>query len=153
MKLNLYSIPELRNLNVMAAPDFGVVFSDNKYLIIDRKTGQEKMDTDSTSDQLKIYALKTLLKSRINIDDVEIEGYEVYLPSLHEIGGKIEKTDIDYIIKKLKDDMEYQRQFIVDGDIVKNEPLPHAKFPRVKSEKKCASCTFRKVCADLKNFE
>ena len=94
-----------------------------------------------------------ILKSRINIDDVEIEGYEVYLPSLHEIGGKIEKTDIDYIIKKLKDDMEYQRQFIVDGDIVKNEPLPHAKFPRVKSEKKCASCTFRKVCADLKNFE
>ncbi len=153
MKLNLYSIPELRNLNVMAAPDFGVVFSDNKYLIIDRKTGQEKMDTDSTSDQLKIYALKTLLKSRINIDDVEIEGYEVYLPSLHEIGGKIEKTDIDYIIKKLKDDMEYQKQFIVDGDIVKNEPLPHAKFPRVKSEKKCASCTFRKVCEDLKNFE
>jgi len=46
MKVNLYSIPELRNLNVMAAPDFGVVFSDNRYLIIDRKTGQEKMDTD-----------------------------------------------------------------------------------------------------------
>jgi hypothetical protein len=38
MKLNLSSLPELRNLNVMAAPDFGVVFSDNRYLIIDRKT-------------------------------------------------------------------------------------------------------------------
>jgi len=46
MKLNLYTIPELRAVNVMAAPDFGVVISDNKYLIIDRKTGQEKMESD-----------------------------------------------------------------------------------------------------------
>ncbi|MEI6672301.1 MAG: PD-(D/E)XK nuclease family protein [bacterium] len=73
MKVNLSTLPELKNLNVMAAPDFGVVYSDNKYLIIDWKTGQEKMDMDMTSDQLKIYALKTLLKSRINIDDVSIE--------------------------------------------------------------------------------
>jgi hypothetical protein len=153
MKVNLSSIPELRNLNVMAAPDFGVIFSDNKYLIIDWKTGQEKMDTDAISEQLKIYALKTLLKSKINIDTVDIEGYEVYLPSLNKVGGKIEKTDIDYIIQKLKDDMEYQKQFLVDGDIVNNEPLAHDHFPRTTSAKKCASCTFRKVCEDLKNFE
>ncbi len=153
MKLNLSSIPELRNLNVMAAPDFGVIFSDNKYLIIDRKSGQEKMDSDWPSDQLKIYALKTILKSRTPIDDVDIEWFEVYLPSLHEIGGKIAKTDIDYIINKLKEDMEYQKQFIIDGDIVKNEPLSHDHFPRTTSAKKCASCTFRKVCEELKNFE
>jgi len=153
MKVNLSSLPELRNLNVMAAPDFGVIFSDNNYLIIDRKTGQEKIDTDWTSEQLKIYALKTLLKSRTSIDDVEIEGYEVYLPSLNKIGGKIGKMDIDHIIQKLKEDMEYQKQFIVDGDIVKNEPLEHTQFPRTTSAKKCASCTFRKVCEDLKSFE
>lgn len=153
MKLNLSTIPELRNLNVMAAPDFGVVFSDKRYLIIDRKTGQEKMDVDGTSDQLKIYALKTLLKSRTNIDDIEIEGYEVYLPSLNQIGGKIQKADIDHIIQKLKDDMEYQKQFVIDGDILKNEPLPHQDFPRTTSAKKCVTCTFRKVCEDLKSFE
>ncbi len=153
MKVNLSSLPELKNLNVMAAPDFGVIFSDNNYLIIDRKTGQEKIDTDWTSEQLKIYALKTLLKSRSTLDDIHIEWYEVYLPSLNKIGGKIEKIDIDHIIQKLKDDMEYQKQFIVDGDIVKNEPLEHTHFPRTTSAKKCATCTFRKVCEDLKNFE
>lgn len=153
MKLNLSSIPELRNLNVMAAPDFGVVFSDNKYLIIDWKSGQEKMDSDGVSEQLKIYALKTLLKSRTDLDHIDIEGYEVYLPSLNKIGGKITKVDIDNIIQKLKDDMEYQKQFIIDGDIVKNEPLTHDHFPRTTSAKKCASCTFRKVCGELKNFE
>lgn len=153
MRVDLRSIPELKDLNVMAAPDFGVVFSDNKYLIIDRKTWQEKLDTDWTSEQLKIYALKTLFKSRMDLDNIEIEWYEVYLPSLNQIGGKIEKIDIETIIQKLKDDMDYQKQFLVDHDIVRNEPLSHASFPRTTSEKKCASCTFRKVCEDLKTFE
>jgi len=153
MKLNLYTIPELRPVNVMAAPDFGVVISDNKYLIIDRKTGQEKLDIDGVSEQLKIYALKMLLKSNIKIEDVDIEAYEVYLPSLHQIGGKIEKADIDHIIEKLKEDVEFQKQFLEDSDIIKNEPLSPDNFPRTKSEKKCASCTFRKVCEDLRNFE
>ncbi len=153
MKLNLYSIPELKSVNVMAAPDFGVVLSDNKYLIIDRKTGQEKMDTDWISEQLKIYALKLLLKSNLDIEKTDIEAYEVYLPSLHQIGGKIEKADIDHILSKLKEDVEFQKQFLVDGDIIKNEPLSPDNFPRTKSWKKCASCTFRKVCEDLKAFE
>lgn len=153
MKLNLYTIPELRAVNVMAAPDFGVVISDNKYLIIDRKTGQEKMDSDWVSEQLKIYALKMLLKSNIKIENVEIEAYEVYLPSLHQIGGKIEKADIDHIVEKLKEDVEYQKQFLEDGDIIKNQPLAPSHFARTNSAKKCASCTFRKVCEDLKAFE
>ena len=153
MKLNLTSIPELRAVNVMAAPDFGVVISDNKYLIIDRKTGQEKMDTENVSEQLKIYALKLLLKSNIDIENVDIEVYEVYLPSLHQIGGKVEKADIDHIIQKLKEDVEFQKQFLEDNDIVKNQALTPDHFPRTNSAKKCATCTFRKVCEDLKAFE
>lgn len=153
MKVNLSAYPELKNLNVMASPDFGVIFSDNNYLIIDWKSWQEKMESDVTSDQLKIYALKTITKSKISLDTITIEWYEVYLPSLHQIGGKIDATDINHIVQKLKDDMEYQRQFLVDGDILKNEPLSHDHFPRTNSAKKCATCTFRKVCEDLKSFE
>jgi len=62
MKLNLRDLDGLQNINVMASPDFGVIFDDKKYLIIDRKSGQEKMDSDGASDQLKIYALKMILK-------------------------------------------------------------------------------------------
>lgn len=153
MKLKLGSIPELKNINVMASPDFGVIFDEKKYLIIDRKSGQEKNDSDGASDQLKIYALKMLLKGHKEIDDLDIEGYEVYLPSMNQIWGKITKVDIDAIIEKLKEDVEYQKQFIVDGDEYKNEPLPHTSFPRTKSGKKCASCTFRHVCEELKATE
>jgi len=152
MKLKLGSIPALKNINIMASPDFGVIFDEKKYLIIDWKSGQEKMD-DGVSDQLKIYALKLLLKWDIDIENVEMSGYEVYLPSLKQIGGKIEKSDIDDIIAKLQEDVEFQKQFLIDGDVVRNEPIAHTSFTRTKSEKKCASCTFRKVCGDLKEIE
>ena len=152
MKLKLSSIPALKNINVMASPDFGVIFDEKKYLIIDWKSGQEKMD-DGVSDQLKIYALKLLLKWDIAIENVEMSGYEVYLPSLKQIGGKIEKADIDWIIAKLIEDVDFQKQFLIDGDVVRNEPIAHTSFTRTKSEKKCASCTFRKVCGDLKEIE
>lgn len=152
MKLKLGSIPALKDINIMASPDFGVIFDEKKYLILDWKSGQEKMD-DGVSDQIKIYALKLLLKGNISIDQVEMSGYEVYLPSLKQIGGKIEKSDIDGIVAKLVEDVEFQKQFLIDGDVVKNEPLPHTSFPRTKSEKKCAACTFRKVCGELKEIE
>lgn len=93
------------------------------------------------------------MKSNIKIEDVEIEAYEVYLPSLHQIGGKIEKSDIDHIVNKLKEDVEFQKQFLEDGDIIRNQPISPDHFPRTNSAKKCASCTFRKVCEDLKSFE
>jgi len=57
----------------MASPDFGVVFDENRYLIIDWKSGQEKLDGDDVSDQIKIYALKTLLKMRADVENVSIE--------------------------------------------------------------------------------
>ncbi len=153
MRVDLRSIPVLRDLNIMAAPDFGVVFSDDKYLIIDWKTGQEKLESDDITDQLKVYALKTLMKTKRPLEELTIETYEVYLPSLRHVGGYITQSHIDAIIQKLEDDMNYQKQFLVDQDIVRNEPLPHTNFPRTLSEKKCATCTFRKVCEDLKKFE
>lgn len=153
MKVQLQSIPELKNIVVMAAPDFGVVFEEKKFMIIDWKSGHEKMDGDGVSDQIKIYALKSLLKMKADIKDVEIEGYEIYLPGLKKIGWKIQQEDIDSIIKKLIEDVTYQKQFLVDEDEVKNQPIPHENFYRTKSPKKCESCTFRKVCEDLKKFE
>lgn len=153
MKVQFQAIPELKNIVVMASPDFGVVFDENKYLIIDWKSGQEKLDGDWVSDQIKIYALKTLLKMRADVANVNIEWYEVYLPSLKKIGWKIEKEHIEWIVQKLIEDVKYQKQFLVDEDEIKNQPIPHENFYRTKSPKKCESCTFRKVCEDLKKLE
>ena len=67
----------------MAAPDFGVVLSGDSYLILDRKSGKEKLDQDDITDQLKIYALKMLLnQQRRELESTKIHVEEIYLPSM-----------------------------------------------------------------------
>lgn len=84
---------------------------------------------------------------------MDIKWYEVYLPSLKEIWGQITQKDIDDIIQRIINDVNFQKQFIVDGDVTRNVPISEKNFHRTTSAKKCESCTFRKVCEDLKNFE
>jgi len=62
MKINVNKIPELMNVAILASPDFGVIFDDNTYLILDWKSGKEGFETSGVADQLKVYVLKMLLK-------------------------------------------------------------------------------------------
>jgi hypothetical protein len=84
---------------------------------------------------------------------MKFEANEVYLPSMNLLGGEITQEAIDSVIEKIKNDVEFQKQFIVDQDVVLNKPLPHKSFQRTTNEKKCMSCTFRKICEEMKNFE
>ena len=72
---------------------------------------------------------------------------------MKKIWGKIAHAPIAGHTQKFKEDVKYQKQFLVDEDEVKNQPIPHENFYRTKSAKKCESCTFRKVCEELKKFE
>lgn len=155
MKVETHTIPELKNISIMASPDFGVIFNGNKYLILDRKSGKEPQDLIWASDQIKVYALKLLLKKQKNTDlwSLDIEGYEIYLPSINSYGWKIEQKDLEEIVEKITQDTNFQKTFLVDKDAFKNQPLPSTIFSRTSHLKKCETCTFRKVCEDLKNFE
>lgn len=155
MKVETDTIPELQDISIMASPDFWVVFSNEKYLILDRKSGKEPWDRVEISDQVKIYTLKLILNTweKAEIGKKEIEGYEVYLPSARQYGGKLKQKDIDEIIEKIVQDTNFQKTFLIDQDPIKNRPLPSNVFSRTTSAKKCERCTFRKVCENLKNFE
>lgn len=154
MRIIIDNIPELLNVCILASPDFGVIMWENKYIIIDRKSWKENLDDEWVPDQIKVYALKMLIKKgEIELKDLDIKWYEVYLPSLKEIGWDITAKDIEDIKNKIINDINFQKQFIVDWDVEKNIPLPHKNFNRTTSAKKCESCTFRKVCEDLKSFE
>ena len=154
MKVDLSKIHELKDISLMAAPDFGVVLGENNYVILDWKSGKEKLDQDDITDQLKIYALKMLLnKKHRELGDIKIQVEEVYLPSMQSKGGPITQTNIDSIISKIIEDVTYQKQFLVNQDPIANTPLPHTHFQRTTSQKKCATCTFRLVCDKLKERE
>lgn len=154
MKVNVQYVKWLEDVSILANPDFWIMFGDDTYLILDWKSGKEKLDNDWITDQLRVYALKVLLKQKnTKLDNRKIEVYEVYLPSLTEKAWSIKQEDIDWIIEKIKEDIEFQKQFLFDQDTKKNEALNHSAFARTNSEKKCANCTFRNVCQKLKNIE
>jgi len=154
MKINVNKIPELMNVAILASPDFGVIFDDNTYLILDWKSGKEGFETSGVADQLKVYVLKMLLKKwSTKMWDMAIKAYEIYFPSMNVLGGEVTQEDIDGVIQKIIQDVDYQKQFIVDQDVVQNIAVSHKNFQRTTSPKKCKSCTFRKVCEELKTLE
>lgn len=154
MKVDVHHIPWLENISILASPDFWLMFWDNHYLILDWKSGKESLDVSGITDQLRIYALKTLLKQKnTKLWDRHIDVYEIYLPSLHEKSWTIQQEDIDNVISKILEDIEYQKQFLVEQDTERNEPLNHTAFTRTSSEKKCIWCTFRAICKQLKEVE
>ena len=140
----------LKDVSVMAQPDFWVTFSDTDFLILDRKSGKEEVLDNSISDQLKVYALKMLLKKWLtSLDGIKIEAYEVYLDSMNSYGGILKQEDIDWIIHKIQQDVQEQKHFLVDQDPYKNQPVDLMMFRKTTSEKKCERCTFREVCKKL----
>ena len=140
----------LRDVSVLAGPDFWVTFSDTDFLILDWKSGKEEVLDNSISDQLKVYALKMLLKKWFtSLNGIKIEAYEIYLDSMNSYGWILKQEDIDWIIEKIKHDVEDQKQLLVDGDPYKNQPVDLMMFRKTTSEKKCEHCTFRDVCQKL----
>ena len=155
MRVDTRWIPELKDISIMASPDFWIKFSNNKYLILDWKTGKEPETSFWIPEQLRIYALKTILKKNRSPElwDNEIESHELYLPSTNTYWGKITQEDIDEIIKLIIQDTNFQKTFLVDQDPFKNQPISSTTFSRTQDEEKCKTCPFRKVCEDLKSFE
>lgn len=155
MKVEIDKIQDLKDISIMASPDFWIIFWGNRYLILDRKSGKEPQYPIDIADQIKVYALKLLLKKKKMpvLWDIMIEGYEIFLPSMHSYGGNIEQKDIDMVIEKIKQDTRFQSTFLVDQDPVKNKPLPSSSFSPTAESWKCETCTFRKVCHQLRALE
>lgn len=140
----------LKDVSVMAWPDFWVTFSDTDFLILDWKSGKEEVLDNSISDQLKVYALKMLLKKWFtSLNGIKIEAYEVYLDSMNSYWWILKQEDIDWIIEKIKHDVEEQKQLLIDQNPYKNQPVDLMMFRKTTSEKKCEHCTFRDVCKQL----
>lgn len=145
----------LKKINIWAQPDFWVIVNENIYIIYDWKTWKLPKYTESEiSNQLKVYAYKLLLNLWLEkFQEIEIYCYEVYLNEMKIYGWKLILDDIFDIKSKILEDIDFQKTFIVDSDISRNIPMPTHFFIRTHSLKKCETCTFRKVCDELKNYE
>lgn len=154
MKLVLDHHPILEHVTIWAWPDFGVTADNGIYYIYDRKSGREKdIPAEEVTDQLKIYAYKLLCNTNKTLDDITIYAYEVYVPSMNMIGGKVSQADIDSIKNKIIDDVHELQELVEDQDIQKNIPKHVDTFQRTIDPNKCITCSFRKACAALKKID
>ncbi len=146
-------VPELLDVVLWGAPDFGIITKEGKYIIYDWKSGQEDRKEGEISDQLKAYTQKVLSNTGVKLEDIDVETYEVFVPSINMYWGKIKQEDLDAVIQRIIKDVELQKSFLKDEDVVQNQPLESVMFTRTEDTKKCDSCTFRKVCNKLKDIE
>lgn len=154
MKLVLDHHPILQDVTIWAWPDFGITCPDNTYYIYDRKSWTQKdIPQDSITDQLKVYAYKLLCNTKKTLDEVTIYTYEVYLPSMYMIGGKVQQTDIDSIKQKIVDDVHELQSMTIDGNIKNNTPKHIDTFVRTTDTSKCDTCMFKRLCAKLKKID
>lgn len=155
MKIEIDNISDLMWMNIFAQPDFWIITKDKKYIIYDRKSGKiPQKDENSISDQLKVYAYKILQKIWIeHIDDIDIEWYEVFLKEIKMFWWKILKQDLLDIEQKIIDDSDIQKTLILNKNVLDNKPLNSSNFQRTSDIMKCKSCTFYKVCEELKKYE
>ena len=119
MKIEIDNNPDLMWINIYAQPDFWIITKDKKYIIYDRKSGKiPEKSPDSISDQLKIYAYKILQKVGLEkIDDLDVQAYEVFLKWIVKFGWKITKQDLLDIEQKVIDDINVQKQLIVNKNV------------------------------------
>jgi hypothetical protein len=154
MKLVLDHHPVLQDVTIWAGPDFGITGTDNSYYIYDRKSGTEKeIPQDSITDQLKVYAYKLLCNTGKTLENTTIYAYEVYLPSMYMIGGKVIQSDIDHIKDKIVDDVHELQSLVTDANIKNNIPQHVDRFQRTTDTHKCSFCSMRRVCAALKKID
>jgi len=154
MKLVLDHHPILQDVTIWAGPDFGITGTDNTYYIYDRKSGTEKeIPQENITDQLKVYAYKLLCNTGKSLENATIYAYEVYLPSMYMIGGKVSQSDIDHIKTKIVGDVHELQSLVVDGNIKNNIPQHVDHFRRTSDSSKCSMCSMRRACAALKKID
>jgi len=68
---------------------------------------------------------------------------------MNSYGGILKQEDIDSIIAKMQNDVNEQKQFLVEQNPYRNQPVDLMMFRKTASDKKCEDCIFRDVCKQL----
>jgi len=130
----------LGGIKVYAIPDW-VYKNEGKIVVHDWKTGIRR---DRHKEQLAIYGLWSQRKHNATPDEIElfIEYLESGEQTQVEYSVEIASALCDRILSSVKE----MKQYLVDRDIEKNEPLPKESFPETEDLSRCKNCNFIELC-------
>jgi hypothetical protein len=149
------------DLFVHAILDCAIETSPGKYKIFDWKTGAPAKD-DMKTNQLILYSEWLLRERRKKISDpgVEIEAYEVNLPSFNLRGGRITASDLGHSQSTIISEssaaadlhLELRDQLNVLYGEDKRDDKALELFSAEPCNSACGSCNWQTYCAEGKEF-
>lgn len=126
---------------VFAIIDLLFVSDEDKWVVVDWKTGQE---SDSIEDQLLIYAL--YVNKMYNIPFEKIELRIEYLLSGETFVMNVDETKIEKIKYKIFKSIEEMRSYLINTEL--NIPMPLEEFTAHPESFKCSECNYREICGE-----
>lgn len=112
---------------------------NNKWVIVDWKTGKETMDDRH---QLAIYAMYISKKYHVPLDQIEIRNE--YLLTGECRTHEMRESDLMDVYNIMKLSLVEMGKYVVDEE--ENKPVELSFFSKTEHIKKCDHCNFRQIC-------
>jgi hypothetical protein len=130
----------LGQVKIYAIPDCAYT-REGRTVILDWKTGARR---DEHQRQIRIYGLWAQMKHEIPIENIDLSleylesGESVPVPYTIELASET----CDRIMASVNE----MREYIVDGDIQRNEPKPEETFAKTDELDACRICNYLELC-------
>jgi hypothetical protein len=127
-------------IKIYAIPDY-VFRKDEEVCIYDWKTGARKEQHDN---QLALYGLWAVEKRKYKPDKINV--YLEYLTQGKSLSRKLNEHDLTEIKELIKNSVANMAEYLENGDIKKNKPLPEEDWEMSAEQKTCCLCNFFEIC-------
>jgi hypothetical protein len=130
----------LDDVKVYAIPDYAYR-ADNRLHIHDWKSGSPRPEH---RDQMAIYGLWANRKHRIPANQIQVR-LEYLMPG-NTVSAELKDGDLEYARCLVTDSVAEMSEYLEDGDIRKNLPLPKADWEMSADMGLCEHCNFYELC-------
>ncbi|MCX7847179.1 MAG: PD-(D/E)XK nuclease family protein [bacterium] len=127
-------------VKVYAIPDYAYRRGGQVH-IHDWKTGMRR---EEHRRQLAIYGLWAQRKHEVKAEEVRL--YAEYLESGESECAPYDVTVASATYELIMNSVQEMRQYLVDGDVERNEPLPKEAFAKTEDLSRCRQCNYRELC-------
>jgi hypothetical protein len=127
-------------IKIYAIPDY-VYRRESDFHIYDWKAGKPK---DSHRDQLALYGLWANVKHGVPAERIAVSIE--YLSEGTAESRRLGPGDLDAVKQRIAESVADMADYLVDGDIRRNRPLPVEEWDLAASRDACRLCNFFELC-------
>lgn len=110
-------------------------------LVLDWKTGRRDV---GNREQMALYSAYVGRVHSLDPHEIVASCYSLRLASDRHYA--ISTAEVEGVWERIEGDVEIMRNYIVDRDVDRNEPLPEPEFTLAADNRPCKICSFTTVC-------